>query len=135
MMHFSLQFASQPVLKFSERQRRSRAISQPASRESGSKQPFPGSRPGPTTACFASSETNDDDEPLCKWSVQVVQDWDAVKTLVKVTYENVSKTFPFRAPSSVAISLRRRYLLSQLRYSTRARAFGLLLTSASLPIA
>ena len=91
-MPFSLNYAAQPILKASSVARH-RSLLQPnhkIRRKPANIKPRVSSRPGPPNVCVTSAETNDAYESICKWSVQIVQDWNAVKNLVKVTSDNVS---------------------------------------------
>ena len=94
MVPYSLAVASQPILKLFERPRR-RSLSHITPRQTANTVISLVSKPSPVTACITSAETHDSDESICKWSVQVAQDWDAVKNLIKVIYNDTSGlTYP-----------------------------------------
>ena len=121
MVLYRLEVASQPILKLFEGPR-SRSLRY---RRSANTTLSVVSRPSPVTACLTSAETRDSDEPSCKWSVQVAQDWDAVKNLIKVTHNDTTGLLLNLIPSISTTIVYRRSRLLLLRSSTRARAFGL----------
>lgn len=89
MVAYSHGVASQAVSKPVGRLR-SRSLTQPVPRQPANNTFSLVSRPNPVTAFVTSPRTHGSDEPIYKWSVQVAQDWEAVRNLIKVTYHNVS---------------------------------------------
>lgn len=90
MVAYSRRVASQAIFKPVGRLRSS-SLKQPIHERQPANNTFSlASRPNPVIACVASPRTHGSDEPIYKWSVQVAQDWEAVRNLIKVTYNNVS---------------------------------------------
>ncbi|KAL3133731.1 hypothetical protein ABBQ32_008221 [Trebouxia sp. C0010 RCD-2024] len=84
-MPCSLNFAPQPISKLTARHR---TVLQPKNsswRKPATPKPRVLSRPSPVNVFVTSAEANGAQDPICTWSVQVVQDWNAVKNLVKVS--------------------------------------------------
>lgn len=99
MVPYRLEVASQPNLKLFEGPR-SRSLRHPTQRQSANTTLSVVSRLNLVTACVTSAETHDSDEPICKWSVQVAQDWDAVKNLTKVTHNDTTNMLLIMIPST-----------------------------------